>query len=86
VAAALVPVALPSTASATASSQDRAAQKAMARLERQIEKLRVREVALHDELATHATDFARVTTLHDQLRDVESEREHLEEQWLELVT
>jgi hypothetical protein len=58
----------------------------MARLERQIEKLRVREVALHDELATHATDFARVTTLHDQLRDVESEREHLEEQWLELVT
>ena len=80
-ASAVVPV-----ATATAASQDRTAQKAMARLERQIEKLRVREVALHDELATHATNFERVTTLHDELRDVENEREALEEQWLELVT
>ena len=80
------PAAAAPTATATASSQDRTAQKAMARLERQIEKLRSREVVLHDELATHATDFERVTKLHDELRDVETEREGLEEQWLELVT
>ena len=86
VAAKQAPVAAAPTATATASSQDRTAQKAMARLERQIEKLRAREVVLHDDLATHATDFERVTKLHDELRDVETEREALEEQWLELVT
>jgi ATP-binding cassette subfamily F protein uup len=86
VAAKQAPVAAAPTATATASSQDRTAQKAMARLERQIEKLRAREVVLHDDLATHATDFERVTKLHDELRDVETEREGLEEQWLELVT
>ena len=30
-----------------------------------------------------ATDFERVTRLHEELRDVESEREALEDQWLE---
>ena len=73
-------------AARSASAQDREAQKAMARLERQIEKLSRRESALHDELAVHATDFERVAALHDDLRAVESERADLEEQWLQLVT
>ena len=58
----------------------------MSRLERQIEKLQAREAVLHAELATHATDFERVTALHAQLRDVEAEREVLEEEWLALAT
>ncbi len=41
---------------------------------------------LHDDLAQHATDFERVTALHEELRVVESERASLEEQWLELAT
>jgi ABC transport system ATP-binding/permease protein len=70
----------------SAAAQDRDAQKAMARLERQMDRLRQREAVLHDELAAHATDFERVTSLHEELRAVEAEREELEEQWLLLVT
>jgi ATP-binding cassette subfamily F protein uup len=65
---------------------DRETQKSLARLERQIERMRARESSLHDDLAEHATDFERVTALHDELRAVESERESLEEEWLELAT
>ena len=70
----------------SASAQDRDQQKALSRLERQIDKLRAREEVLHGELATHATDFERVTELHETLRAVESERVALEEQWLDLAT
>jgi ATP-binding cassette subfamily F protein uup len=67
-------------------AQDRDVQKALARLERQIDKLRAREVTLHDALAAHATDFEKVTDLHAELRVVEGEREQLEEEWLDLAT
>jgi ABC transport system ATP-binding/permease protein len=83
-AASASPTAAPAAKSAAA--QDRDVQKAMSRLERQIEKLRQREAVLHDGLAAHATDFERVTALHEELRTVEAEREELEEQWLLLVT
>jgi ATP-binding cassette subfamily F protein uup len=73
-------------ATRSASAQDRDAQKALARLERQIDRLRSREDALHAELAAHATDFEKVTGLHQELRAVEAERQSLEEEWLELAT
>ena len=76
----------PTAAPRSTAAQDRDAQKAMGRLERQIDRLKARESSLHDELATHATDFERVTALHDELREVEAERAALEDQWLELVT
>ena len=82
-AAASAPVA---QAARSASAQDRDQQKALARLERQIEKLRTREESLHAELAAHSTDFEKVTHLHETLRSVESERQSLEEEWLELAT
>ena len=81
---AVAPVSAP--AAPTSAALDRDAQKAMARLERQIDKLQQREARLHDQLAEHATDFARVAALHAELRDVEAERGALEEQWLELAT
>ncbi len=84
--AASAPATSPVAAQRSAAALDRDAQKAMARLERQIAKLRAREVLLHDELASHATDFERVTRLHEELRDVESERGALEDQWFELAT
>ena len=83
------PVSRPSTSTPAAPSSaavDRETQKALARLERQIEKLQQREARLHDQLAEHATDFERVGALHAQLRDVEAERTSLEEQWLDLAT
>ncbi len=69
----------------TNKGDSRAARKELARLERRVAQLETREAALHDELATHATDFAKVATLNDQLRTVVAEREAAEEEWLALA-
>jgi ATP-binding cassette subfamily F protein uup len=62
----------------------RAARKELARIERQIAALEKREARLHAELAEHATDYGRVAALDAELRAAISEREQLEESWLEL--
>ena len=80
------PAAPAPAAAKTAAALDRESQKAMARLERQIARLQSKEQSLHHELASHATDFDRVAALHAELRDVEAEREALEEEWLSLAT
>jgi ATP-binding cassette subfamily F protein uup len=63
----------------------RAARKELTRLERQIAQLEKREATLHDKLAAHATDFAKVADLDAELRSVVADREAAEEQWLELA-
>jgi ATP-binding cassette subfamily F protein uup len=63
----------------------RAARKELVRLERQIAQLDKREAALHDQLATNATDFTRVAELNAELRTVLTEREAAEHAWLELT-
>jgi ATP-binding cassette subfamily F protein uup len=80
-----VPIAVAAGSAKTTSALDRESRKAMARLERQIEKLAGRETALHDDLARHATDFERVSALNEELRSVTAERESLEEAWLEMA-
>ncbi|MCW2648467.1 MAG: transport system ATP-binding/permease protein [Pseudonocardiales bacterium] len=62
----------------------RAARKELVRLERQIGQLDRREATLHDQLATSATDFTRVSELNAELRAVVAEREAAEHAWLEL--
>jgi ABC transport system ATP-binding/permease protein len=62
----------------------RAARKELGRLERQIARLDKREAALHDELATSATDFTRVSELNTELRTLVADREAVEHAWLEL--
>jgi ATP-binding cassette subfamily F protein uup len=62
----------------------RAARKELQRLERQISKLDEREKQLHDQLATHATDFAKVAELDAELRQLIAEKESAETAWLEL--
>ncbi|HEY0699333.1 MAG TPA: ABC-F family ATP-binding cassette domain-containing protein [Micromonospora sp.] len=87
------PVSAPAGAAPAAPASDgqlnagevRAAKKELARLERQISKLEQRETSLHDQLATHATDYARVAELDGQLRAVRAERERVEEEWLVLA-
>ena len=81
-AAAVVAAALPSKSSA---ARQREVQKAQSRLERQIDKLRDRESELHRLLSEHATDYEQVGVLNDELREVESRREVLEDEWLTLV-
>ncbi|MEV0713536.1 ABC-F family ATP-binding cassette domain-containing protein [Asanoa sp. NPDC050611] len=63
----------------------RAARKDLTRLERAVSRLEEREAALHDALATHATDYAKVAELDGQLRELRAERERVEEEWLALA-
>ncbi|MDT4940232.1 MAG: transport system ATP-binding/permease protein, partial [Pseudonocardiales bacterium] len=63
----------------------RAARKELARLERQAVTLQKREAELHDQLATHATDYAKVAELDDLLRTVLVERAAVEEAWFVLA-
>jgi len=64
----------------------RAAKKELARLERQVSKLEQREAELHEQLASHATDYEKVSTLDAELRRVQTERAAAEDQWLDLAT
>jgi ABC transport system ATP-binding/permease protein len=61
----------------------RAARKEVQRLERALDRLGERETALHEEMAAHATDHARLGALQDELEAVVAERAALEEAWLE---
>jgi ABC-type multidrug transport system ATPase subunit len=65
--------------------QARAARKELARLERQVGKLEQREAALHEQLATHATDYEKVAALDADLRAVRTERAATEDAWLALA-
>ena len=69
----------------SAPAEARAARKELARIERQLDKLAAREASLHEQLAMHATDYERVTSLDDALREAGAEREALEERWLLLA-
>ena len=62
----------------------RAARKELARLEREIAKLERREAQLHEQLAEHATDYARISELDAELREVLGAKDAAEHSWLEL--
>jgi ABC transport system ATP-binding/permease protein len=65
-----------------AAGAQRAARKELQRLERQIDRLSSREKELTESLAAHASDYARLIELGAQLREVQAEKAHLEENWL----
>ncbi|MGK2937111.1 MAG: ABC-F family ATP-binding cassette domain-containing protein [Solirubrobacteraceae bacterium] len=60
-----------------------AARKEVQRLERALEKLDAREAELHEQMATAATDHARLRALQDDLDELAAERERLEASWIE---
>ncbi|WP_327006372.1 ABC-F family ATP-binding cassette domain-containing protein [Dactylosporangium sp. NBC_01737] len=69
-----------------ASDKDaRAAKKELSKLERSMDRLTQKEAALHAQLAEHATDYARITSLDAELRAVQEEKALIEEQWLALA-
>jgi ATPase subunit of ABC transporter with duplicated ATPase domains len=70
---------------ATGAGELRAAKKELVRLERLLGKLEQREAGLHDQLATHATDYEKVAALDADLRAVQAERAATEEAWLQLA-
>ncbi|WP_018683300.1 ABC-F family ATP-binding cassette domain-containing protein [Actinokineospora enzanensis] len=69
-----------------ASAADRrAAQKELARLERQIDNLGKKEADLHTALAGAATDATRLLELDAELRKIVAEKADLELRWLEVA-
>ena len=63
----------------------RAGKKELARLERLVARLETKETALHEQLAAHATDYAKVTELDAELAQLQAERAAAEEEWLTLA-
>jgi ABC transport system ATP-binding/permease protein len=67
---------------AGAARDRRIAKKELQRLERQIDRLGVREKELTEELAARASDYTALIELGAELREVQAEKERLEEDWL----
>ena len=65
-------------------AQRRAAQKELARVERELERAERRDAELQAEMVAAATDAARLDELTRELGAVASDRERLEASWLEL--
>ncbi len=70
---------------AGAARDRRIAKKELQRLERQIDRLGVREKELTEELAARASDYAALIELGAQLREVQVEKARLEEDWLSVA-
>jgi ABC transport system ATP-binding/permease protein len=64
-------------------ARQREARKTIGRIDRQLAKLSAREASLHAELAEHAADYEKLAELDVVLREVVTQREALEEEWLE---
>jgi ATP-binding cassette subfamily F protein uup len=82
------PIAAPAPASASTkaksgSAEEREARKALARLEKQLTRIGVREKALNDEMAAHLTDYDLLADLGKQLSALQAEKEVFELEWLE---
>jgi ATP-binding cassette subfamily F protein uup len=63
-------------------ASERVARKELQRLERQIDRLSGREAELTQQLAAHASDYARLIELGQQLREVQADKAGLEDRWL----
>ncbi|MGI5204202.1 ABC-F family ATP-binding cassette domain-containing protein [Spirillospora sp. CA-108201] len=65
--------------------QDWKARKELDRLERRLEKLAAQQAALHEQLAAHATDYAKLQELDARLKEIQAEAAGVEEEWLMLA-
>ena len=76
------PARAPRPAAGPSGSALRDARKQVQRAERELEKLAVREAALHEEMAAKATDHGMLRTLNARLAQLATERDDLEAAWL----
>jgi ATP-binding cassette subfamily F protein uup len=77
-----VPAAAPDGPPRLSAAEERAARKELQRLERQLDRLSSRETELADQLAAHASDYEKLTSLGAELKAVQAEKADLEERWL----
>jgi ATP-binding cassette subfamily F protein uup len=75
----------PAGAPASSSARQRAAQKELGRLERQLERVSVQEAELTAALTEHASDYSKLIELGARLRVVQDEKAGLEDRWLALA-
>jgi ATP-binding cassette subfamily F protein uup len=80
--AALAPAAAPEAPRRERSGDTRAARKELTRLERVMEKCEREEARLHEALAAAATDYAALSALDAELREVQARKAAAEEEWL----
>lgn len=73
----------PTVAATSSAAETRAAKKEMARLEKMMARSEEEIAQLHNELIAAATNFELLTDLTNKLREAESRKAELEEQWLE---
>ena len=78
-------VARPAARAETSSAKERRTGKELARIENQLGKLDERIETLHHSMADAAADHVRLGELNDELRELESRKETLEEEWLALA-
>jgi ATP-binding cassette subfamily F protein uup len=79
-------VAAPKTDAKQARQDRRAIEKEMSRIERAIAKLDDAERDLHGQMASAATDHARLADLNRALQDSERRKADLEDEWMRLAT
>ncbi len=65
------------------SAEERTARKAMARLDKQLERVAAKQAELDAEMAAHLTDHERLADLGRQSAELAAERDALELEWLE---
>ena len=65
------------------SAEDRAARKVLARVEKQLERIAVREAELHAEMEPNLSDYDLLARVGGQLGELAAEKEELELEWLE---
>jgi len=79
------PVRAAPAAPRSSAAEERTARKELQRLERQLDRLAVRETELTEALAANATDYEKLTSLGAELRAVQKEKSDLEDRWLTLA-
>ena len=72
----------PADGARPSAAEERTARKELQRLERQLDRLTAREAELTAELAAHATDYEKLTSLGADLKATQAEKSDLEERWL----
>jgi ATP-binding cassette subfamily F protein uup len=79
------PVTAPLRPLRASAAQERTARKELQRLDRQLDRLSVREAELTALLAANATDYEKLTSLGADLRAVQAGKSELEDRWLTLA-
>jgi ATP-binding cassette subfamily F protein uup len=69
--------------SRSGSAGERAARKTIDRIDKQLQRIAVREAELHDELAANASDHEKLAVLSAELQQLAAEKDELEGEWLE---